>query len=178
MSIELRDFQLVNTWKPEATGPAWDYGTGRSEPMFLVDQATNRRYLNENPWIVRVKCGLLGLATPIAHPIASVANIVYRIARLFSFVHFREPRIGEQKYNFMARLQSAGRDLARVVATPFSLIGLQFAALYGLFRPYDGRKLYATLERATYGHFIIAPCFQPGPKYHAFGGDINKPNSF
>jgi hypothetical protein len=43
-----------------------------------------------------------------------------------------------------------------------------------VFAPYDDRKLYASIERAQYGHFILAPCFQPDPKSHAFGGDPKK----
>lgn len=66
----------------------------------------------------------------------------------------------------------------RILVTPLSIIGLELAAIYGLFRPYDGRKLYASLEREIYGDFVLAPCFQPDPQYHALGGDINQKNAF
>ena len=66
----------------------------------------------------------------------------------------------------------------RIIATPVSILGLELAAIYGIFQPYDGRKLYASFERATYGNFILAPCFQPDPKYHALGGDINEKDAF
>ncbi|QLH34795.1 MAG: hypothetical protein HWD61_00545 [Parachlamydiaceae bacterium] len=49
------------------------------------------------------------------------------------------------------------------------------SAFYGIIRPYDGRKLHANLETAFYGRPILAPCFQPNPKEHLFGGDINDP---
>ena len=76
------------------------------------------------------------------------------------------------------KLADAGKDSLRIVAAPFSILGLELAALYGLIRPYDGRKMYATIERAMYGNPILAPCFQPEPERHAFGGDINERNAF
>lgn len=75
--------------------------------------------------------------------------------------HFWIKREGEEKYNFKARLIEAGKDLLRIVASPIAIIGLELAAIYGLMRPYDGRKLYATFERAIYGNALIPPCFQP-----------------
>ena len=66
---------------------------------------------------------------------------------------------------------------------PYDLIcldieGYELAALYGCIRPYDGRKLYATIERAMYGDSVLAPCFQPSPTSHALGGDINRKDVF
>lgn len=178
MGVSLRDFQPINNWKPDLNGEKWQYGEERGEPKFIVDQTTNRRYFNETRGIVRFKCFLLTLGTPFVHPIASIANVAYRVLKLATFSHFWANKDGETKYNFKARLANAGKDLLRIVATPFSIVGLELAALYGIFRPYDGRKLYASIERATYGNFILAPCFQPDPKYHALGGDINQKNAF
>lgn len=84
----------------------------------------------------------------------------------------------KHKYNFTARLLDAGTDLLRIVAVPISLVGLELAALYGILSPYDGRKLYASIERLTYEKYILAPCFQPDPQSHLFGGDRNKQNAF
>ena len=128
---------------------------------------------------MRVKSALLTLGTPLVHAIASIINVAIRVFKLITFSHFRAER-NEDKghYNFRARLADAGIDLCRVIATPLSFVCLELAALYGLIRPYDGRKLYASIERATYGSFILAPCFQPRPQFHAFGGDINSRDAF
>lgn len=61
---------------------------------------------------------------------------------------------------------------------PIAIIRLELAVIYGVFRPYDSRKLYATLERAQYGRHILAPCFQPGATNHLFGGDAYKKNQY
>jgi hypothetical protein len=111
---------------------------------------------------------LVAVQNFIGHPFASVFNIAYRIFKLVTFSHFwveKKSEVnesGEREYNFKARLTDAGQDLLRIVATPVAIIGLELVAIYGLFRPYDGRKLYASIERATYGNGMLAPCFQPG----------------
>ena len=43
------------------------------------------------------------------------------------------------------------------------------AAFHGLLSPYDGRKLYASLERLGgryYDTFALSPCFQTNPIGH------------
>lgn len=178
MNVTLKDFYPVNSWKVDENGARYSCCADHdSQAMFLIDQTTQRRYLNESKGVVRFKCFLLSLGTPFVHSIASLANVAYRVAKLISLSHFWMPNKA-QKYNFNARLLDAGKDLLRVVAQPLSFVALELASLYGGFRPYDGRKLYATIERATYGSFVLAPCFQPEPTSHAFGGDLNKRNAF
>lgn len=65
-------------------------------------------------------------------------------------------------------------DALRIIASPIAIAGLELAAIYGIIRPYDGRKLYASIERAEYRNFILVPCFQPDPTSHALGGDIKE----
>lgn len=178
MSVTLRDFQPINNWKPDSKGEKWQYGEEKGTPKFIVDQTTKRGYLNESGWVVGHKCFFLTLGTPFVHPIAAIVNIAYRIKKLVILTHFWMDIEGEIEYNFKARLAEAGKDLLRIIASPIAVIGLELAAIYGMFRPYDGRKMYASIERAIYGDFILAPCFQPDPKYHAFGGDINKKDVF
>jgi hypothetical protein len=172
MSIILGDFRPVNEWKPEDT-------RSLGFAIYIIDQTTQRKYLNESKCIVRMKCALCTLGTPLVHAITSIVNVVYRIFKLITFVHFWLQKQDENKYDFKARLADAGADMLRIIATPLAIVGLELSALYGLCsRPYDGRKLYATIERATYGRSILAPCFQPEPTSHFFGGDINKIDVF
>ena len=166
MDVSIRDFQLVNIWKVDEAGE-------KGVAEYIIDKSTGRKYGNEPKELIREKCILLTLGTPIVHSIASVVNMAYRIVKLVSLSHFWRPREGEESYNFKARLKDAGKDLARVVMQPFALIGLELAAVYGVFRPLDGRKLYASIERVQYGDYVLAPCFQPDPEKHLFGGNIN-----
>lgn len=173
--VTLRDFQPFNRWVVDQDGPKW---SDQDEPQYLIDGTTGRKYWNESKGVVGFKCFLLTLGTPIVHAIASLVNMAYRIIKLVSFSHFWMPRENEKAYSFTARLKEAGVDLLRVFTTPLAYLGLETAALYGIFNPYDGRKLYASIERAQYGNFILAPCFQPDPTAHAFGGDPTKRNAF
>ncbi|OGN56425.1 MAG: hypothetical protein A3D96_05025 [Chlamydiae bacterium RIFCSPHIGHO2_12_FULL_44_59] len=174
MSVSFRDFQPINTWKLDSDGSKWDDG----EAEHLIDTTTGRRYWNESKGCVGFKCFLLTLGTPIFHSIASLVNVAYRIVKLVSFSHFWMDKEGEKSYSFKGRLKDAGQDLLGVLTTPIAFIGLELAAIYGIFTPYNGRKLYASIERAQDGNFILAPCFQPDPKYHALGGDPKKKNAF
>lgn len=177
MSVCFGDFCPVNTWVVDYNGPRYTCGCCNA-PINLIDKTTNRVYLNESHIIVRVKCLALTLGTPIVHAVASVLNVAQRVLKLAVGFHFWAPCENEKTYSFSARAAEAGKDLLRIVCTPFAYIGLEFAALYGVIMPYDGRKLYATIERAMYESFILAPCFQPKPTSHLFGGDINKKDVF
>ncbi len=174
MSISFGDFCPINTWEPDTKGQKWSNG----EPQMLIDKTTGKHYLNEYKHVVAIKCFLLTIGTPVVHSIVSLVNVAYKIIKLISFSHFWEEREEEKSYSLKGRLQEAGQDFLRVLTTPLALMGLELAAFYGLFTPYNGRKLYASIERAQYGHFILAPCFQPRPQFHAFGGDMNEQNAF
>lgn len=172
MDLFLRDFYPFSTWEQDegALGLRWDGG----EPQFVIDQSTRRKYLNEFKGVVRIKCLLLIAATPIVHPIASFINVACKIVKLVSFYHFFK----QGNIPFKERVKHAGKDLLKIAITPLALPALEMAAIYGIFAPYNGRKLYASFERALYENFFLAPCFQPEPTSHAFGGDINRQNAF
>lgn len=156
-SITLRDFQPINTWKPDLDGKKWIDGG----PMYLTDMTTKRKYYNESKAWVGFKCFYLTLRTPIVQSIFSVVFTALKIIDLVRFSHFISDKEGEKSYSFKERLKDAGKDLLRIVTTPIALIGLELAAIYGIFSPYNGRKLYASIERAQYGNLILMRRFQP-----------------
>ena len=172
-NVTLSDFHPYNTWT-EVTGPEL-FNNGISK---YITDGTGRRYYNQSQDIVSSKCFWLVLGTPFAHPVAAILYVPYRLLKLVTLSHFWIPKDEETTYNFKARLKDAGEDLLRVVASPLAIVGLELAAIYGLFMPFDGRKLYATIERATYGCAILAPCFQPEPTGHLFGGDTEDRNAW
>lgn len=174
MNVTLGDFQPFNTWYLELDGEKWEDGS----PKHLIDRTTGQKYWNESEEVVRFKCVLLTVGTLFVHAIAGIINIAYRTLKLFSLYHFWESKEGEKSYDFKARLEEAGIDLLRIFSEPLAILGLELAAIYGIYRPYDGRKLYASIERAQYNHYVLAPCFQPDPKKHFLGGDPNKKNAF
>jgi hypothetical protein len=174
MDISIKDFQLLNAWKPDWDGQAWPDG----DPVHLIDVATGRKYWNESRGVVRYKGVLLALGTPIVHTVAAVASVAKRTLLLLSGYRLWAPKEGEREYDLKARLKDAGIDIFKIASAPLTLVGLELAALYTVFRPYDGRKVYASLERAQFGGPVLAPCFQPDPASHFFGGDPNQRNSY
>lgn len=172
--ICLKDFQPINSWRLDYEREKWD----KKEPKFIVDLSTKRRYFNESTEIVQFKCALLILGSLFIQPFTLITNLAYRILKIFSLSHFWMLHESEAKYSFSLRAKELGFDALRVLATPFGLLALPSCAVFGLISPNDGRKLYATLERALYNGFTLAPCFQPEATSHAFGGDINQKNAF
>ena len=188
MHVNTKDFNPINKWAPEVNGSTWghfEYRDGKEHwissgvPRFIVDLTTKKKYLNEDLSTIRIKSFLLTLGTPFVHPIAAICAIAYKTLKVVSLYHFWKARETElQCSRISSALKETGIDLLKIIAAPLTVIGLELAAIYGIFRPLDGRKLYASMERAEYGDFVLAPCFQPAPTQHAFGGDINQQNAF
>lgn len=161
-----RDFRPINQWQVEELGKTtetWhNYGV---KAKFIVDQTTGKRYLNQSTINIRTKCFALSFVTLFLQPILFTINAIAHIYdSCVKLAH------GEVKKGFL----EIAKTIGRIILFPFTLIALEFAALYGVFNPYDGRKLYASIERVGLGGPIfLAPCFQPDPKSHFFGGDIN-----
>ncbi len=153
----IKHFCPLNNW----TDTGWS----------LIDGTTGEPYCNDSPGMKRLKCLAVAVATPLVQLIGQLANIANRIAKLISFAHFWYP--SAKNYSFKARVIEFCHDLLRVVLAPMIYIGMQLASLYALVLPYDGGKLYASLERASYTSHLIAPCFQPEAKGHLFGGSLD-----
>lgn len=165
----------------EAADPRCVALASKMDPRYIKDQSTGKRYWNESTGCVRVKCLLLSLATPFIQPLWMIANVAYRILR-----------IGRNCLDKTYRQNELRMDALRILATPFAYVGLELSALYGIFSPYNGRKLYGTIERflyhtgkkpknslqaVLYGDAKMAPCFQANPVRHFFGGSPDKKNA-
>lgn len=142
---------------------------------YLIDNRSKEKYLGDSPKVKRLKCLALSFGTPILHAISTVLMVANRIAKIVTFAHFWYPD-KTVPYCFTARLSAWGKDLMKVIFAPIFYLGLELSVLYGLAFPYDGGKLYASLERIAFNRFILAPCFQPEATTHLGGGDINKRN--
>lgn len=167
--IKLKDFCPINHWEVD-NSRLWTKDTAPLEkliglPRHLKDKTTDRFYWNERKKTVRIKCLKLIVAVPLVHTIGIALNIAYRIIKLVTLSHFWIKKEGEGKYDFKTRLKDAGKDLARIIASPIAIVGMELAVIYGLIRPYDGRKLYGTCERAIYGNALVAHCFQPSTAF-------------
>ncbi len=180
LAVTLAHFQPVNNWEIQHRMRR-DRNTGemvQCNYFDVVDLTTGDKYCGDTENMVRIKClALLVLGTPIVHGIALVLNVINRVAKIVSGMYFWHESL--QGIDLKDRFFEMGRDIVTVAATPLLFVGLMLASLYGAaIRPYDGRKLYATLERAFYypQTDVIAPCFQPDMQRHFFNGDLETVN--
>lgn len=174
-TLNLKDFQPINDWKIDVDGQKWESST---DPVYIIDQTTSKKYWNHSKGSIQVKCVLLTLGTPIVHPVSSTANILYRVVKIISLFHFWGEVEEGKSSSLKARAKRARNDCLRVLTAPIALIGLELSSIYGVVNPYDGRKLYASIERACYGKAVLARCFQPSPTGHTFGGDPLKRDAY
>ncbi len=172
MSITIKDFQPINRWDVDYMGEAYLGGN----PKFVIDRSTGKKYLNESKSVIKFKCILLAIGTPFVHIPCAIGNMAYRVAIVSSGYRFWSEEGRNQC--FSTNCLETSIDGLRVITQPVSFIGLEAASIYGLIKPRDGRKLYASIEKAQYGSDILAPCFQPRSQQHLFGGDINSRNTF
>ncbi len=183
LDTDLDRFCPFNTWSLDTGGPVWQQSffckEGDRTAQFIIDDTTGDKYLNQDPLLVRIKCGGAALITPVLHVFGIPVNIVYRIIRIAACLYnIKEAMTLDRTSTAFAYAVEIGKDLLRICVSPLILPLLEISALYGIFQPNDGKKLYANIEAAYYGDAILSGCFQPNPIYHTFGGDLNDPNAW
>ena len=198
LSLNLRRLCPINEWAEDVEGPVWWPGTNCNKPYYVIDRTTNDKYLNQDKSNIRSKCLAAVFASLFLHPISIIGNVIWRIIKLISFFEFwKKPNMKdiqkiypenfkeeyERRLTLKSRSTEYMQDALRIILAPFVVPLLTLSALYGIVRPYDGRKVHATIEAAFYGSGFYAPCFQPLrhqnlPIKHLLGGDINDPSAW
>jgi hypothetical protein len=141
-------FQIKNNWISHEQSYLKDEGSGTSYP-----------YIEKKD--MRMKFLALSIATPLAHLFLSITNVAYRSLRLLSFYHFWKQADGP--YSFKARLSDTGKDLFKIIAQPLAFLALEAIAIYGLFSPWDGMKLYHHLEAVQYDRPFLSQLLNFAP---------------
>jgi len=159
--IKPADFRPFNKWEVYKNSETFRsyFHNGDTTPLHIEDLSGKRVYLNEPTHVVQGKSLLLVIGSPLIHGIGSVVNMLYRTGKLLIGYHFWPKK--DKGYSFTSSCKHAGLDLLRIITQPLAFLGLTLAALYGVFCPYSGRKLYASIERWQYNGFTLARCFQP-----------------
>lgn len=159
-ALTFQDFNPFSSWKPYPNGLTFEDRT----PYFVKDLNTGKIYLNEDTRVIRFNCLLLATATPLVHSVACL----FKCALILLDATWA---IRDQNKGLKHRITNCAALLFKAVLIATAPIFLELAALYGMsLSPHNGRKLYASLEKLTYDKFMLAPCFQPAPEQHYFGG--------
>ncbi len=144
--MDLQNLRPINDWKIEGS--------------YLVDIKTGKTFENQKKSSLRGKAVGLSLVTPLAHMALAIANIAYRLLRTVSCYHLWKKQDGP--YDFKARSLEMGKDALNLVTQPLALLALEVSAIYMLVSPYNGMKLYDTIEEAQYGRQMLAKLFGIG----------------
>ncbi len=174
----------INRWKVDDSAGCETFysedGSMDNIPRYIIDMTTGNKYLNESKNTIRGKCFLLTLATLTYHLSITLIIIIGRFIRLIIIYDFWGTVNSDKQTNPTDKKSTNFKNnLLSLILLPIMFIGLLFSAVYGIFTPYNGRKLYARFEENIpyYQNELIAPCFQARDAsqteeiFHFFGGD-------
>lgn len=195
LPLSIRRFCPINQWEEDLNGPKWKQTDPKIAPMpaYIIDKTTNDRYLNEPRKVIKYKCFCAALGSLVVQPFIQLINVIWRIVKLVSFYEFwKKPNMkniqeeysenSQQEYkrrlSLKYRVAEYAKDILRIIAAPISIPALFISGIYGVVRPYDGRKLHGNIEIAFYGKAMLGQCFAPNTKEHLFGGDIRNPHAW
>lgn len=120
----------------------------------IIDLRTGTRYRHEPMNMTACKCALLWLAVPL-----------YGIA--FFFVHLIRTPIEAIRNRSLSVLTEG---ISKIVKAPFYILAMELSAIYGVFKPLEGRKHFAYYENKLHNRtdltaskpdYYLAPCMQP-----------------
>lgn len=133
---------------------------------FVKDKLTGLIYNDNSQKAIRIKFALLIPRNIVENTLRTVYHTAMTAINLlklsFSIVRGREKRL-----DCIERIKQSSRDILRV---PILGIVGAFIAIYGVIKPYEGRRLYGRLERSLnrqndhvnfFKKYYIAPCFIP-----------------
>lgn len=163
-------FKRVNITKRDASGnirfyTVKDPGTTQtrrvSELTYIEDVKTGDLYLNESMHVVAFKCFAVALGMPfytlgkmVWHvaktplQIGSIAiDTLMKVGQIFASGEYSEAA-KEGLYGVSRIYEVLGTGLFETAKAPLFGLGCALAAIYGVFKPYHGRKFEAMLENA------------------------------
>lgn len=131
---------------------------GAKETRFeIIDLKTQNRYSHENMSITAVKCFELVIGIPfylatyigwniIRIPLVALGTILVSLGRLIAHPN-KVQCVQLLKDIAWTAPKRIVEDIWTVVRAPFFAIAMEFAAIYGIFKPVEGRKMIGQIER-------------------------------
>lgn len=139
--------------------------TGRvrivSSITYIEEVRTGDLYKNDSVNIVAMKCLMVVLATPIytmgkicwylcqttIDVSAIVLDTLYKVGQEIVYGRLNESSV-EMRHEFSQLSDAIGDGLFEIVKAPIFALGVELVALYGILKPYHGRKFEALIENA------------------------------
>jgi hypothetical protein len=166
---------------------------------YVEDIRTGEMQLDEPAYIIIVKCVFLSLGMPF-YTLGKMAWHTFKTPLEISALAMNALRKASEQFAMGGLYEGAieicrdfsqipeifGKGLFEIIKAPIFGLGAELASIYGIFKPYHGRKIEATIERAwqqgvSYkdkGDFLnIAP--RTGENcWNAFVKDMQEARSF
>ena len=124
---------------------------------YIEDVKTGELYLDETPCIVSTKCALVTLVMPVY----AVAKRGWHVLKtpleigciaVETLQHFFSGDVCEAAKRVPRKIiqifEVLGTGLFEFIKAPLFMLGCELAAIYGIFKPYHGRKFEALIENA------------------------------
>lgn len=158
-ALSIKDFTIINEWEITDPNNLWkdnpkiaklatnpDFSLAEynwsEKPLAITDKTTGKRYLNLPPEYLQ-KCHGKVLRKV---PLFALIDTLMRILKLITLSHFWLPS-EKGLSSLKERLTTAKIDLMRIFIVPFAALLMTVAAIYGMIRPNDGRKLCTSIAR-------------------------------
>lgn len=132
-----------------------------SELSYIQDVKTGQIYLDEESYVVATKCALIALGMPfytlgtmcwqtlrtVVSVSATVFETVSKMADHLSLCRGFQAAL-VLRAGVLHSANTLGTGLYEIIKAPLFALGCELAALYGIFKPYHGRKFEAMIENA------------------------------
>lgn len=138
---DIKHYEIKN----EETKKKWDI----TVISYIVDSKTGDLYLDEDWYVITFKCFCILLINPIF----STLTALWELSRLAvltkrTIERLSEQNDGEPRKELVDNLLKAVFDVVKI---PVFSSGIELAAFYGIFHPYQGRRMGAAIESAWHG---------------------------
>ncbi len=163
-------FRRVHVMKKDANGnirlyDVKDKETGTTRKVgvlsYIEDIKTGEMQLDEPSYVIATKCALLVLGIPF-YTVGKMAwhvfktpfeitvlavNTLVKAGDQFAICRYYEGMM-EMRRGFSQVPEMFGNGLFEIIKAPLFGLGAELASIYGVFRPYHGRKIEAIIEKA------------------------------
>jgi len=120
-----------------------------AQPAFIIDKSTGHRYLELSSGKANLRARNIKwlCAAPIIFPIKTVARAIANLFLVVSFYHFWAPN---RKSTLSGKLTDTANEIVQIFIRTLFDAGNILCNLYGVFAPYNARKLETSLYRLVY----------------------------
>lgn len=121
----------------------------RCEKSYVTKERETIIHL-ETPNYIRIKCAVLTFLVGY-QLFKTVYFSALRVAKILFLYHFWSNSVPDS--SLKGRFIEFSKDALKIAFAPLLFVGLFLSGIWGIVRPYDGRKVYASYERLLFTEY-------------------------